>query len=370
MTPEGFVEYGNPPFSLFDTDYSPAADEEDRKFSNEKVVRVTLTGLEIESFLESGESFPKIESIIIHTSDTEEFYLQDIPTFNNSLRDFHIAGYVENPDSDYNRTIYRTYIIRQRLPDLSKFKNLRHLGICNFRTRLDTILPDTIVNLPLQSLVLDRKFKKGGIKTIPNDIGRMKLLTILNLNNNSLSSLPESIIECSRLRDVYLAGNPLRIFPLLPTSIVKLDLRDTKISSIPDFIGNYTKLQLLNLDSNPIRSLPDSINNLINLKELFLVPLTYISNLRPELLRVIKGSNLRLMKKNRKSRRGLVTYSASVSDKTRGQSMYSGLVPGQSPGLDFKLRSVLARNNSLMHVASFLGTKRGRGRKKGKRTRK
>ena len=70
-------------------------------------------------------------------------------------------------------------------------------------------------------------------------------LVWLNLGNNKLKSVPES-----------LGGI---------TSLEKLDLGNNKLKSLPDSIGNLTSLERLYLERNKLKSLPDSIMGLENL---------------------------------------------------------------------------------------------------------
>jgi leucine-rich repeat protein SHOC2 len=78
---------------------------------------------------------------------------------------------------------------------------------------------------------------------------RNRLLT-LNLSDNQITSLPESI------------GNL--------TCLIQLDLSGNHITSLSESIGNLTNLTALYLDNNQITSLPENIGNLTYLTELFL----------------------------------------------------------------------------------------------------
>ena len=70
----------------------------------------------------------------------------------------------------------------------------------------------------------------------------------LNITDNQLSTLPESI------------GNL--------TSLIELRLYNNQLKNLPDTIGNLKNLRELHLMNNPLTSLPDSIGKLKNLTQL------------------------------------------------------------------------------------------------------
>lgn len=85
----------------------------------------------------------------------------------------------------------------------------------------------------------------------------------LDLNNTSISALPDFIGQLTALQSLNLIGTP--------------------ISALPDSIGQLAELQSLDLSDTKISALPDSIGQLANLKELDLSG-TKIAELPPALL--------------------------------------------------------------------------------------
>ena len=89
------------------------------------------------------------------------------------------------------------------------------------------------------------------IQTIPDVIGSLSSLTVFNLNGNNFVFLPESIIQLSKLEELYLGGcTQLQMLPKLPLNMYFIDatgctsLETSSLSSEYDFWPN--KIYLLN----------------------------------------------------------------------------------------------------------------------------
>jgi hypothetical protein len=88
--------------------------------------------------------------------------------------------------------------------------------------------------------VIDLKNNK--LTSIPDSIGDLKNLRSLNLGANNIEKLPESIGELTNLSNLYLSWN--------------------KLETLPESIGNLTNLKILDLDNNQLRILPQSMKDL------------------------------------------------------------------------------------------------------------
>jgi Leucine-rich repeat (LRR) protein len=111
------------------------------------------------------------------------------------------------------------------------------------------------------------------LETLPESIGILHNLINLNLEDNELETLPESIGNLSNLRILNLNDNELETLPEsigILRNLKKLYLEDNELETLPEFIGNLSNLTHLYLIRNELKTLPESIGNLSNLTHLYL----------------------------------------------------------------------------------------------------
>ncbi|CAH1242999.1 LRRC40 [Branchiostoma lanceolatum] len=130
------------------------------------------------------------------------------------------------------------------------------------------------------------------LSNLPPEIGDLHNIRVLDLSNNQLEHLPSDVGRLGKLEQLYIKYNKLREFPnlkqceqlkelhagfnliaslsadhlkLLP-GLVLLDLRDNKLTSIPEEITHMQHLQRLELSNNDLSSLPFSLGLMSSLK--------------------------------------------------------------------------------------------------------
>jgi len=146
-------------------------------------------------------------------------------------------------------------------PNISKLKSLEHLKISG---QSKIVLSKEVGNLSrLLSLDIESK-----VEEIPTTIGKLKRLTNLYLNYNSLSFLPDEIGELKNLKYLELSAN--RFKKLNPNigkclSLIELKISANPIECLPSTLGNLTNLKVLEAQHC---NLNDVFANIENLKKL------------------------------------------------------------------------------------------------------
>lgn len=109
-------------------------------------------------------------------------------------------------------------------------------------------------------------------KTIDLNWKQFNHLSILNIDNNKLGYLSESLSNLKSLVVLSVKNNKLTfIWPSLFNTLCHLeclDLRHNKLVSIPSTIGSLKSLKILLLDNNEINYLPVSLSYITTLMEL------------------------------------------------------------------------------------------------------
>ncbi|KAK4819744.1 hypothetical protein QYF61_010879 [Mycteria americana] len=114
---------------------------------------------------------------------------------------------------------------------------------------------------------------KNYLETVPSKLATMASLEQLYLRKNKLRSLPE-FPPCKLLKELHAGENQIEILNAENlkhlNSLSVLELRDNKIKSVPDEITLLQKLERLDLANNDISRLPYTLGNLPQLKFLAL----------------------------------------------------------------------------------------------------
>ncbi|KAL1814467.1 hypothetical protein ACET3Z_017041 [Daucus carota] len=154
-------------------------------------------------------------------------------------------------------------------PSITKLRHLRGLFFYGCLTNNPQPIPSFLGKLgsTLQTLVLR---ENGHVGSIPNEIGNLTHLRVLDLHKNNLNgSIPVSLGRITGLRSLDLSINKLTgsIPSVTFSGLNILDLNQNLLSGlIPATIGTCHSLLKLDLSHNRLSgSVPDSINHLNNL---------------------------------------------------------------------------------------------------------
>ncbi|PIN16582.1 Ras suppressor protein (contains leucine-rich repeats) [Handroanthus impetiginosus] len=131
-------------------------------------------------------------------------------------------------------------------------------------------IPESLTARLLNVIILD--VRSNQLKFLPNSIGCLSKLKILNVSGNLLQSLPRTIENCRSLEELSANFNQLRQLPetigfeLL--NLKKLSVNSNKLVFLPHSTSHLTNLRVLDARLNCLQCLPDDLENLINLQVL------------------------------------------------------------------------------------------------------
>ncbi|MFX1534885.1 MAG: TIR domain-containing protein [Promethearchaeota archaeon] len=129
-------------------------------------------------------------------------------------------------------------------------------------------LPNTIKNLVnLEELDLSN----NQLNNLPESFGNLENLKILNLRANKLNALSESFGQLTGLTNLNLSYNQLKFLPETfgqLTQLIKLELQVNQLRALPESFGQLTGLTNLDLSYNQLQSLPETFRQLLQLAKL------------------------------------------------------------------------------------------------------
>lgn len=124
-------------------------------------------------------------------------------------------------------------------------------------------IDESQIDLKPYSKLSDLDLSDNLMKAIPDALLQESLIS-LNLSNNEIVKIPESIGRLSKIRELNLSFNNITEIPEsigLLTNLRKLDLSGNQIVDLPKGISKLDKLTHLNLNGNPIGDVPPEIAN-------------------------------------------------------------------------------------------------------------
>ncbi|KAF2317234.1 hypothetical protein GH714_018807 [Hevea brasiliensis] len=131
-------------------------------------------------------------------------------------------------------------------------------------------IPESLTARLLNVVVLD--VHSNQLKSLPNSIGCLTKLKVLNAAGNLLASLPKTIENCRCLEELNANFNKLSMIPDTIghelVNLKKLTVNSNKLMFLPHSISQLTSLTSLDARLNNLRSLPEDLENLINLQVL------------------------------------------------------------------------------------------------------
>nr|KAJ3417700.1 Interleukin-1 receptor-associated kinase 1 [Polyrhizophydium stewartii] len=152
-------------------------------------------------------------------------------------------------------------------PEIGNLKNLKALY---FSGNMIKQLPSWIGKL---KLLTDMDLSYNKIKELPTSISNLDELRYLHLVDNELSALPSEIGGLASLTELSLTRNAIEKLPDDFGDLIHLEVlraQDNELSELPESFGNLTKLVDLRLGHNKFKTMPPQISKLVNLQRLYM----------------------------------------------------------------------------------------------------
>ncbi|KAF3428251.1 hypothetical protein E2986_07943 [Frieseomelitta varia] len=167
--------------------------------------------------------------------------------------------------------ISRMNLLLANIPDIPEnIKNLRALQVADFSSNPIPRLPAGFVQLRNLTVL---GLNDMSLTNLPPDFGSLEALQSLELRENLLKSLPESLSQLYKLERLDLGDNDIEILPAhigkLP-ALQELWLDHNQLQHLPSEIGELKTLACLDVSENRLEDLPEEIGGLESLTDLHL----------------------------------------------------------------------------------------------------
>jgi Leucine-rich repeat (LRR) protein len=154
--------------------------------------------------------------------------------------------------------------------DDKRVQTWKQTGLVSLRDQDLRSVPAEVARAADKAKVLDLSFNR--LTQIPDALF-LQLVNIqrLNLSNNTLSNIPQTIGSCLQLRQLFLDSNQLSSLPeelcSLPR-LEKLTLHNNTLRHLPAALGKLNDLKSLTVNNNSLESLPEFLSACSSLQEL------------------------------------------------------------------------------------------------------
>jgi len=153
------------------------------------------------------------------------------------------------------------------LPDI--IGELTNLKILNLDESDFVTLPESIGKLT--NLIKLSAFDAKKLKSVPDSIVELINLEELKLQHTQITTLPEGFGNLKKLRRAILNSNKLKTLPNNfgeLENLVSLSINNNELTSLPETFGKLKNLKEININKNQLTSLPESFGELESLQRL------------------------------------------------------------------------------------------------------
>lgn len=231
---------------------------------NHRAVHILIAG--IQSLPIIGQIASLFEMMIVtrFASPTNRLIDQWVNE-NGNLRKYRIAKrrimkFITNKNKT---TLKLSWLDLQNLPDIFHLPAFsRRLSKLQLNDNQLTTLPQSFCQLTALK-VLHLGYNK--LTVLPHSFGQLAALERLNLNQNELTTLPESFSQLKTLIVLEFSANPLKTLPESFGQLSALEtiyLNGNQLTTLPPSIGQLSALNTLTVLHNKLTSVPTSIGQL------------------------------------------------------------------------------------------------------------
>ncbi|XP_078700657.1 uncharacterized protein LOC144927212 [Branchiostoma floridae x Branchiostoma belcheri] len=234
-------------------------------FNNRDVECLVLSNNRLKSIPEEIGQLQKLQRL-----DLENNLLTQLPqaiTTLPNLQDLYIQNNVFKEIPEEVCSLLHLQVLHMGgnplkcLPDkISQLTGLTRLDIndCQFDE-----FPRQVLQLEgLKKLYLGNWAGEGKPSLVPEDIGRLKNLLILDLQESGLESLPDGVGELSELLELNIAGNRFTSVPeqiMNLSNIRQLHFSDNRIFHLPLNLSQMARLVDMDIRNNPLTYPPPDV---------------------------------------------------------------------------------------------------------------
>ncbi|KAI8914115.1 hypothetical protein BC831DRAFT_438938 [Entophlyctis helioformis] len=162
-----------------------------------------------------------------------------------------------------------TALLSGNIPkDIGRLRMLKELWLD--QNELEGEIPPGICQLTkLTSLRLGQNNLQG---SVPHFIFKLTHLDELDIADNQITQLPASIGNLTELKTLWIGGKAISDISVIGKMISLTELKITKcrLGVLPETVGNLANLEILDLSGNELKEVPGCIFKLKNLAELYL----------------------------------------------------------------------------------------------------
>ena len=151
----------------------------------------------------------------------------------------------------------------------------------------------------LHSNIVLLNLQNNHIEALPESLEILINLQKLKLDYNNLKYLPDSLTTLKNLRTLTVGNNSIKTLPNSLTNLFNLQVlkvNENRIKSIPTRMGKFEKLRKLYLHKNLIQEIPVEVYKLTSMTEFSIEWFTYLSPPHPL---IVKESDGKLIDKFR-----------------------------------------------------------------------